>query len=93
LSEIRAAGVERQQQIEGYRSYGQQRNRYNAASLRSGGGGFTQDEFEDAAFFGEERAMQELDRAMAQEEAAGGDVGEFRFAEDAGRLVQRGFGR
>lgn len=93
LAEIRARGVQRQQQIDAYTSFGQNDDLYDAASRRAGYGGFTQEEFEDAAFFGDAEATLELSASLAQEAAAGRGSGEFRFAEDDGRIVQRGLGR
>lgn len=93
LAEIRAAGVERRQAIESYMAFGRDRERLSAASEAAGFGGITQDEFERGAFLGDAGAARELDRAVAREEASGRSAGAFRFSEDRGRLVQRGFGR
>ena len=93
LGEIRAAGVEMATAADAYRNLGQNYGAWNAASLRTGGGGLTQNEFENAAFFGEGSATRELQQAVSSEEAAGKSVGDFRFSEENGRLTQRGFGR
>lgn len=92
LAEIRQAGVERQQAIEGYTAFGAQAGVLDAASQRAGYGGLTQSEFEEGRFLGDASASRELSAAVGSEEAAGRDGGEFRFSEDRGRLVQRGFG-
>lgn len=87
--EIRSAGIDRARAAEAYSSYGMNKNLWNAASMRSGGGGLTQTEFEDAAFFGDVDASAEIQRALASEKAAGVTPGGFRFVEDRGRVVQK----
>lgn len=90
LAEIRAAGLTRQQQIDAYTEFGQNRGVLSGSSQRAGFGGLTTTEFEDAAFFGDAEADRELRSSVAVERAAGADSGEFRFGERDGRLVQRG---
>jgi hypothetical protein len=91
LAEIRQAGVERNQAIQTYAQYGSQANRVSASVQRAGYDEFTQDEFERAQFLGQADPARQFQQGMAAEEAAGQGSGEFRFGEDAGRLVQRGF--
>jgi hypothetical protein len=91
LAEIRQAGIERNQAIQAYGEYGQRKDQISAAVQRAGYDEFTQDEFERAQFLGDARLSSQLTRGLAAEEAAGQGSGEFRFSEDAGRLVQRGF--
>jgi hypothetical protein len=57
---------------------------------RAGLGSFSQSDFEDASFLGSAEQAQRLTTGMATEEAAGRDQGEFRFREDANRVVQAG---
>jgi len=92
LAEIRQAGIERNQAIQAYISYGQQAGAISGAVQRAGYDQFTQDEFERAQFLGDGSLSRQLSQGLAAEEAAGRGGGEFRFSEDAGRLVQRGFG-
>lgn len=90
LAEIRSMGVTRQQQIDAYTNFGQSERILSAASQRGGDGGVTVNEFEQATFFGDADAAREISAAVAREQAAGRDSGEFRFAESNGRLGQRG---
>lgn len=90
IAEIRAAGVDQARAREAYMSYGRNANAWASAVERAGGGEFDQDTFEQVAFLGNADAAGELERALSQEEAAGARTGSFRFAEDDGRLVQRG---
>jgi hypothetical protein len=92
LAEIRQAGVERAQATQAYAAYGQQKDQISASVQRAGYDAFTQDEFERAQFLGNGSLATQLQQGLATEEAAGKGSGEFRFAEDGGRLVQRGFG-
>lgn len=93
LAKIRQAGIERQQAIEAYAAYGQRKGQISAAVQRAGFDEFTQSEFEQSRFFGNQSLTDQMQRGMAQEEAAGRSGGSFRFSEDAGRLTQRGFGQ
>lgn len=92
LAEIRQAGIERNQAIQAYTQYGQRQSEISGAVQRAGYDEFTQDEFERAQFLGDGSLSRQLSQGLAAEEAAGRGSGEFRFSEDAGRLVQRGFG-
>ena len=92
LAEIRQAGIERRQAVEAYAAYGTRKDQISASVQRAGYDEFTQDDFERGQFLGAADQMRELNDGLAREEAAGRGSGEFRFAEDAGRLVQRGFG-
>lgn len=91
LAEIRQAGVERNQAIQGYTQFGRQQSQISASVQRVGYDAFTQDEFERGQFLGQADPARQLQQGLAAEEAAGQGSGEFRFGEDAGRLVQRGF--
>jgi hypothetical protein len=90
IAEIRQAGIERSQAIQAYQNYGVRKNQISAAVQRAGYDEFTQDEFERAQFMGNAGLSRELQEGLAMEEAAGRNVGQFRFSEDAGRLIQRG---
>lgn len=91
VAEIRAAGIDRSAAQRAYVEYGMNRGAYDAASQRTGGGGFNQDEFERAAFLGDAGAAGELRDAMSREDAAGRSSGTFRFEQDRfGRLNQQG---
>jgi hypothetical protein len=91
LAEIRAAGVEANAAIQGYKQFGLNQGTISASVQRAGYDEFTQDEFERGQFLGNAELSRQLYQGLAAEEAAGRNAGEFRFAEDAGRLVQRGF--
>lgn len=91
VAEIRAAGVDRAQAQKSYQEYGLNRGVYDAGSQRIGAGGFTQDEFEKAAFLGNVQAADELRSVLSREDAAGKSSGAFRFDQDRqGRLNQQG---
>lgn len=90
IAELRTAGVQKAQATESYMAYGQNKGIYAAAVQRAGFGSFGQQRFEDAAFLGDAGAAQALSSGMAAEEAAGRDQGEFRFREEANRIVQGG---
>lgn len=90
IAELRTAGVQRAQARDAYLNYGQNKNVYGAAVQRAGLGGFNQADFESAAFLGDASQAQRLATGMAVEEAAGRDQGEFRFREEANRVVQTG---
>lgn len=92
IAEIRQAGIERKSAADAYMAFGQNRERFSAAVQRAGYDEFTQDEFERAQFLGNAGLATQLQDGLAREEAAGKGAGEFRFSEDEGRLVQRGFG-
>ena len=92
LAEIRQAGIERAQAIQGYQGYGQRESAISGAVQRAGYSDFTQDDFERAQFLGDASLQRELQSGLARDAAAGRGSGEFRFGEDEGRLVQRGFG-
>lgn len=91
LAEIRQAGVERNQAIQAYSEFGRRQGEISASVQRAGYDGFTQDEFERGQFLGQSDPARQLEQGLAAEEAAGQGSGEFRFGEDDGRLVQRGF--
>lgn len=90
IAELRTAGIQRAQAQEAYSTFGQQKGIYSAATQRAGFGTFDQTQFEDAAFLGNAKAAQALASGMAAETAAGRDQGEFRFREEANRIVQGG---
>lgn len=90
IAELRTAGVQKAQASQAYMSYGQNKGIYASAVQRAGFGTFGQSQFEDAAFLGNANAAQALASGMATEEAAGKDQGEFRFREEANRIVQGG---
>ena len=92
LAEIRQAGVEKAAAIQAYSAYGLRAGQISASVQRAGYDEFTQDEFERSQFLGNEALSRELSQGLAAEEAAGRGSGEFRFSEDRGRLMQRGFG-
>lgn len=90
IAQLRTAGVQKAQAQESYMAFGQNKGIYSAAVQRAGLGDFTQRDFENAAFLGDAKAAQTLAFGMATEEAAGKDQGEFRFREEANRIVQAG---
>jgi hypothetical protein len=91
LFEIRAAGVEREQAMKGYREYGRDQNKLAAAVARARGVGFGQTQFEAAEFLGNAGEARNLTAGINYMEAAGKGTGSFRFAEDKGRITQLGF--
>lgn len=90
LSEIRAAGVDRDKMIAGYQAYGQNQGLLNAAIERARGLTFTQSNFESAQFLGNAADANALQAGQNYTEAAGKATGGFRFAEAGGRIVQSG---
>jgi hypothetical protein len=91
VAEIRSAGVDRAQAQKAYLEYGLNKGVYDAGSQRQGMGGFSQDEFEKAAFLGNVQAADELRAVLSREDAAGKSAGTFRFDQDRyGRLNQQG---
>lgn len=91
VAEIRSAGVDRAQASKAYLEYGLNKGVYDAGSQRQGMGGFSQDEFEKAAFLGNVQAADELRAVLSREDAAGKSSGSFRFEQDRfGRLNQQG---
>ena len=91
LKEIRAAGIERSRQIDAYQQFGLDKDRLNAAVQRARGETFTTKDFEDATFFGDVKARQELMAGEANMAAAGRSQGQFGFARGArGQFVQSG---
>ncbi len=91
LAQIKAAGVDRAKQIEGYQKFGANASIYNAAVMRARGRTFSTADFEASQFFGDAQQTRDLAAGLAQEDAAGKQQGTFRFDENNGRLVQRGF--
>jgi hypothetical protein len=91
LSEIRAAGVDKAKMIAGYAAFGQNQGVLSAAVQRARGTTFGQTQFESAQFLGNAAAAGDLAAGQNYIEAAGRDVGTFRFGEQGKRIVQSGF--
>jgi len=91
LAEFRAAGVEKNRIIQGYRDFGRSQANIAAAVQRARGVGFGQHEFEQAEFLGSAGAARDLEAGFAYMEGIGRDQGNFRFTEQGGRISQRGF--
>lgn len=92
IAEIRSAGVDRAQAQKAYLDFGANKNLYGAAVDRSGGGSFTQSDFEDAAFLGKADQAQRLNKALGQEASYGQSGGQFNIQQQGkkGRYAQRG---
>jgi hypothetical protein len=91
LQQIRAAGIERSQAIDGYQQFGLNKDRLNAAVLRARGQTFTQADFENATFFGDLEARRELRAGEVNMKAAGKQQGQFSFGRGSGgQFVQSG---
>jgi hypothetical protein len=91
LKEIRGAGIERSKAVDSYQQFGLNKDRLNAAVLRARGQSFTQADFENATFFGDVTARQELEAGEANMAAAGRRQGQFAFGRaPGGQFVQTG---
>jgi hypothetical protein len=91
LREIRAAGVERAQAIDAYQQFGLSKDRLNGAVQRARGQQFTQADFENAQFFGDLSARQEMQAGEAYARGAGRGSGQFSFGRGKrGQFVQAG---
>lgn len=91
IAQIRAAGVDRAAASKAYVDYGQNKNLYAGAVDRSGGGQFSQSDFENAAFLGNAGDAGRLNRALGQENAYGQAGGQFGFGQTKkGGYTQRG---
>lgn len=94
IAEIRAAGVDRASAQKAYVDYGQNKNLYAGAVSRSGGGVFTQSDFENAAFLGKASDVGRLNKALGQEQSYGEQAGQFGFNQNRrGRYTQGGLTR
>lgn len=91
LAEIRATGVERAKQIQSYTEFGRNKEIFSAAVKRARGTNFGQTQFEGATFLGNAEDARALEAGVNYIEASGKQQGSFRFAEDNGRIIQRGF--
>lgn len=91
IAEIRAAGVDRASAQKAYVDYGQNRNLYSGAVARSGGGNFTQGDFENAAFLGKAYDVGRLTKGLNQEASYGEQAGQFGISQNRkGGYAQRG---
>lgn len=92
IAELRSAGVDRAKIQSAFTQYAANKGIYESAVKRVDGGDFGQQQFEDATLIGKADTMSTLQRALAREEAAGQQGGQFRFDVDRqGRLEQAGF--
>jgi len=95
VARIRAAGVDANKAVQAYTDYGARRNLYAGMvdRLTRGEDTFTQADFEGAAFLGEGKQKELLDRATRMEESFGKGTGNSRIdVYEQGRLRQRGLG-
>lgn len=90
LAAIRAAGVDSAKMIGSYTAYGQNQSLLDANVARARGHLFGQTQFENAQFFGDAAAANDLLAGQNYNEAAGKRAGTFRVGEEHGRLVQSG---
>lgn len=91
LQQIRAAGIERSQVIDAYRTFGLERDKLNAAVLRARGETFTRRDFEESQFFGDPDAIRKLESGEAYRQAAGRSQGQFAFQRGSrGQFIQTG---
>jgi predicted small secreted protein len=91
IAQIRAAGIDRAAAQKAYTDYGQNKNLYAGAVARSGGGTFTQSDFESAAFLGKIGDVNRLSKALGQEQSLGEQQGQFGLGQNKrGRYTQAG---
>jgi hypothetical protein len=91
IAEIRAAGVDRAKAQQTYSQFGVAKGQLGAASQRYGMGSFGQNEFEKAQFLGDVASQTQMQSALAAEQGAGKQQGQFRMEQGRqGGFTQQG---
>ncbi len=82
IAQIRSAGVSRAAAQQAYVQFGENKNLYAGAVDRSGGGAFTQSDFEKASFLGNADEAARLTKGLGQEASYGQGSGQFNISQN-----------